>query len=243
MKKYPLILRTLTAGVLLAFNFACTESDDVPGSGEGQLGFALKLNGITQIDSRVAFQGISIQEGFVQIKKLEMELEGRNDSGEFEKEYEVSFDEIKKITLDRFNSEEDFIINIPEGEYKEIEVELDLIDHDNEPSIFLTGTYMDAEGNSVPMRFEHFGDDIDFEIEIEAEDDDSYFTIDRVNNPLAILEIFADNWFTNVTNLEWENADRTEGAIVISNDSNREIYNKVKSRIEESVDIEIELED
>ncbi len=244
MKNYPLILKTITAGVLLAIGFACTDRDDVPGTGEGQLGFALKLTGASPngANDRVANQGINIQEGFVQIRELEMELEGRNESGMFETEYEVKFDEIKKITMDRFNSDADFFVNIPAAEYKEIEVEMDLIDHDNEPSIFLRGVYVDSQGNSIPMRFEHFGDDIDFEIEIEA-DDDSFFTIDRVTNPLAILEIHADNWFNGISNLEWENAVRTDGEIVLNKNSNSGIYKKVTNRIEESTDIEIELKD
>ena len=120
-------------------------------------------------------------------------------------------------------------------------MELDLIDYKNEASIYFEGTFTDDEGNSTPFQFEYFGDDIDFEVEIEA-DDDNYFTIDRINNPLALFELNAANWLRNVTTSEMTNAERTDGRILLTRNSNREIYNKIKKNIEESSEIEVELD-
>lgn len=50
----------------------------------------------TATNARVSGQHLSFTDGFIQIKELEMGLEGRNENGEFSMGYEVEFDEIKK---------------------------------------------------------------------------------------------------------------------------------------------------
>lgn len=222
---------------------SCNQEDDVPllGQGDGKMGIALKLSSSANSDAnaRIANSNLRLTNGFIQIKELELELEGRNSNGEFEKEMEIEFDEIKKVTFDEFDRSADFFINIPEGEYKEIELELDLIDYKNEPSILIEGVYS-KDGKEIPVRFQYFGDEIDFKVKIES-DDDTYFKVDRVNNPLALFQINAMNWFSQITDAEFNNAEMTSGVIVLSKESNKGLYNKVKSKLEASADIEIEL--
>ncbi|EOZ99224.1 hypothetical protein A33Q_0602 [Indibacter alkaliphilus LW1] len=239
-------LNNLIAAFVLIAAFAlysCSNDDEIPGSGEGKLGFAFVLNNSSSSspNSRVQNSKLTIESGFIQIKELEFEVEGRNETGSFEREFEIRFNDIRKVTFDQFDESTDFFVNIEAGEYKEIELELDLIDHRNEPSIYIEGTYEFEDGSSLPVVFEHFGDDIDFEVEIEGEDDDAYFLIDSRNNPLALFEISAGNWFRGVSDSAFENAEVTDGVILISRTSNRNIYSRVKNNIEEFADIEIEL--
>ncbi|MCH7401987.1 hypothetical protein ACFOUP_15755 [Belliella kenyensis] len=242
MKKLFGLLTVLLIATFTLSTSSCSNEEEIPGIGEGKLGFALKLKdeSTPNTEARTQASRLNIIDGFIQVKELELEVEGRNENGRFEREIEIKFKEIRKISLDKFNPDADFFINIPEGEYREIEVELDLIDFRNEPSIFLSGTFTKENGNSVLLRFEHFGDDIDFEVEIEGKDG-GYFSIDRTNNPLALLEIKVNNWFSNVSNQELENATLTDGAIVISNNQNKEIYRKIINRISANSDIEIKL--
>jgi hypothetical protein len=232
----------LTALMLLT---SCNTEDEVPsvGEGEGKLGiaFVLKNNKMDTSNARVENSNMTIEEGFIQIKELELEVEGRNELGSFEKEFEIEFNDIKKISFNQFDKSIDFFINIPEGEYKEIELELDLIDYKSQPSIYFEGTFTNDEGNSSPFQFEYFGDDIDFEVEIEA-DDDNYFRVDRINNPLALFELNAANWLRGVTTTEMNNAEKTNGRILLTRNSNRDIYNKIKSNIEASSEIEVEID-
>ena len=87
--------------------------------------------------------------------EIELETEGEDEKGEeFERELELKFKEIKKIDFNEFDSGVDFFINIPSGNYEEIEFEIDLIDNRNEPSIQLDGTYTYEDGSSVPMRLQ-----------------------------------------------------------------------------------------
>lgn len=239
------ITKNILTAFVLAAAFAltsCNNSDELPGSGEGKLGFAFVLNngGAGSANGRVANTNLTIKNGFIQIKELEFEVEGRNAMGTFSREFEIEFDEIKKVTFDQFDESTDFFINIEAGEYKKIELELDLIDYRNEPSIYIEGSYAFENGSTRPVVFEHFGDDIDFEVEIEGEDD-TFFTIDAQNNPLALFEISAVNWFRGVSNADFENAKVVNGVILINKDNNSSIYNRVKNNIIEFADIEIEL--
>lgn len=228
----------------LVFAFGCQENEDaVPGTGEGKIGMAFVLGsgGDSQANAKIANNGLEILEGYIQIKELEMELEGRNSDGRFEREYEVKFDEIKKVTFNRLDESSDFFFNIPEAEYKDIEMEIDLIDNRNEASIHLQGLFENNAGQTLPVIFEYFGDDIDFEVEIESKRDDEYFKVDRTNNPLALLEINAHRWFRDVSSAELADATLEEGKIQINRNTNRNLYSKIVKRIEASSEIEIEL--
>lgn len=228
----------------LIFASGCQENEDaVPGTGEGKIGMAFVLgsDSDSQANAKVAHNGLEILEGYIQIKELEMELEGRNSDGRFEKEYDVRFDEIKKVTFNQSDESSDFFFNIPEAEYKEIEMEIDLIDNRNEPSIHLQGQYQTTAGQILPVIFEYFGDDIDFEIEIESKRDNEYFKVDRVNNPLALLEINAHRWFRDINSAELADAAVEDGKILINRNTNRTLYSKIVKRIEASSEIEIEL--
>lgn len=232
---------------VLAF-FSCSDDNDpdVIGEGDVRIGMGVKLRNNGNPGARILNEGIAIESGFLQIKKIELETEGVDENGdEFERELELKFKEIKKIDFNEFDSGVDFFINIPSGNYEEIEFEIDLIDNRNEPSIQLDGTYTYEDGSSVPMRFQVFGnddDDFDFEVELEGDDDDDLFFLDGVNNPLALFEIDAKGWFVNVSTSELEEAELTDGILLISKDTNRSIYRKVEQRIKDSTDIELKLD-
>lgn len=244
MKNYNKLLSILAFTAVTAFS-SCSSDDETPsvGQGEGKMGIALVLknNSMNTVNGRVENSNLTIEKGFIQIKELELEVEGRNENGDFEKKIEIEFDDIKKITFNEFDRSVDFFLNIPEGEYDEIGLELDLIDYRNEPSISFEGTFVNDEGASTPFKFEYFGDDIDFEVEIDA-DDDNYFRVDRINNPLALFELNAINWLRNVTSTEMNSAERTNGVILLTRNSNSSIYNKIKQNIEASSEIEVELD-
>lgn len=237
-----------TAIVLSGMLFSSCSDDanpDVIGEGEVRIGMGVKLKNDGNSGARIMNAGIDIQSGFLQIKEIELETEGVDENGnEFERELELKFKEIKKIDFNEFDAGVDFFINIPAGNYEEIEFEIDLIDNRNQPSIQLDGTYNYQDGRSVPMRFQVFGnddDDFDFEVELEGDDDDDLFFLDGVNNPLALFEIDAKGWFVNVSTSELENAELTDGILLINKDKNKAIYGKVESRIKASTDIELKM--
>lgn len=259
MRTFKNYLASLALVAAILFS-SCNPEEEIPGIGEGKMGiaFVLKTNQLSAENARTMNSNLSIESGFIQIKELELELEGKgngaeddddsdddsddDNDGDDSNEVEIKFRDIQKITFDALDKSTDFFINIPEGEYKEIEVEMDLIDYKNEPSIYFEGKITAADGTSKPFKFEFFGDDIDFKVEIEAEDDDNYFLVDRINNPLALFEINALNWFKNVSDSELAEAVSTDGVVVISKNSNKSLYEKVRNNIKASSEIEVELD-
>lgn len=227
---------------------SCTDENnpDVLGSGEVKIGMGVKLRSTAgNSGARLASSGLDINSGFLQVKKLELETSGVDEAGrEFEKEMEFKFPEIKKINFDELDSNADFFIAIPAGNYEEVEVEIDLIDHKNQPSIQLEGTYTYTDGRSVPFRFELFGDDdddIDFEVELEGEDDDDLFFLDKVNNPLALLQLDAKAWFSSISTSALDAAQLTNGVLLINRNTNRTIYRVVEDKIKASSEIELKM--
>ncbi|MDI1323300.1 MAG: hypothetical protein PSV36_11165 [Algoriphagus sp.] len=235
----------LTLGSSLLFS--CSEEDsDITsiGTGEVKIGIGVKIPTSTIPGARISTVGLNVNSGFLQIKDIELETEGVDKNGEFEREIKLKFPEIKKINFNELDASVDFFINIPAGNYEEIEFEIDVIDDKSEPSIQLDGTFQYLDGRAVPFKFQVFGnddDDFDFNVELEAEDDDALFNIEAVKNPLALLEINAKGWFSSITTSELEKAVLTDGILLITKDKNAAIYQKVEAKIKASTDIELEL--
>ncbi|WP_375583030.1 hypothetical protein [Cyclobacterium xiamenense] len=245
----------------LGFTSCTTEEDMVPGTGDGTIGMLFKLQGssTTATNARTTATGLQFTDGFIQIKELELELKGDfnaeglpaagsfddddddDDESEEEWEYEIEFNEIKKVTFDQFDSDADLFVQIPEGVYEEIEMEIDLIDYRNEPSVLINGTYTHGDSEVVSVRYEYYGDEIDFEVEIESEN--GTFRVDRINNPLILFELVPSRWFATVTESELENAEVDEtGLLLISKTSNPSIYRKITNKILADAEIEIEID-
>ncbi|RIW14529.1 hypothetical protein D0X99_13315 [Algoriphagus lacus] len=240
-------LYALSFGLLGLGLFSCSEDSDpdVIGEGDVRIGMGVKLSSSGNPGARILNAEIDVQSGFLQIKKIELETEGQDENGNlFEREFELKFKEIKKIDFNEFDAGVDFFINIPSGNYEEIEFDIDLIDNRNQPSIQLEGTYTYQDGRSVPMKFEVYGnddDDFDFEVELEGDEDDDLFFLDGVNNPLALFQIDAQGWFSGVSTSELESAELTNGILLINNDVNKSIYRKVETRIKDSSDVELKM--
>lgn len=232
------------SGLLFA---SCSEDTDPDVIGEGavQIGMGVKLKNTTSSSARLMNSGIEVKSGFLQIKEIELETEGRDENGNaFERQVSLKFSEIKKIDFNEFDGGVDFFINIPSGNYEEIEFDIDLIDNRNLPSIQLDGIYTYQDGRTVPMTFQVFGnddDDFDFQVELEARIDDDLFFLDGLNNPLALFQIDAKGWFISVTTSNLEDAVLTNGVLLINKDINGSIYRIVESRIKNSTDLELKM--
>ena len=235
----------LTLGSSLLFSCSEDESDITSiGTGEVKIGIGVKIPSTSSSGARLSSAGLDITSGFLQIKDIELETEGVDKNGKFEREVKLKFPEIKKINFNELDASVDFFINIPSGNYEEIEFEIDLIDNKSEPSIQIDGTFQYLNGKGVPFKLQVFGnddDDFDFNVELEAEDDDDLFNIEAINNPLALLEINAKGWFSGITTTELEKAVLTDGILLITKDKNPSIYQKVEAKIKASTDIELEL--
>ncbi|WP_146131368.1 hypothetical protein [Mongoliibacter ruber] len=228
----------------IALMTSCQEENDGFRPGDAPaIGIAFKLSSDqtgTNANARVLESAVVIESGYFHVEEISLETEGRTANGRFEKEFEIEYDQPKKITLDRFDENADFFIEIAEGEYEEIEFEFELENANDEPAIFLAGTFTDPDGNSIPLQFEYFDDDFEFEVEIEAAEGE-YFQVDRVNNPLFLFEMYPSNWFSGLSSAELENAEITNGVLLINSEVNEALFTKVKRKMKDDAEIEIKM--
>lgn len=185
---------------------------------------------------------IIIHEGFICIKKLDLNVGGANETSRFRKNLDIEFNEIKKVFFDASDDTEDFFINIPEGNYDRLGFGIHLADHGDQPSVFIAASYYSSSCELIPVTIELFGARPRFDLEINAENSPVLsFTSDRTINPSIIFEINASKWFDTLTIEDLENAQKVDGSILINDRHNRHLYFKLASEIHKGDEINLEL--
>ena len=114
------------------------------------------------------------------------------------------------------------VIDIPAGDYRDINLGIELLDENDDPTLVIEGTYeKEADGQTYPLRFEFNSGEV---FEAEAP------TGNVPPNTPAIAKITFDphEWFAGVSFNRLENARvNNDGVIVISETSNAEIFDIV----------------
>ena len=90
-----------------------------------------------------------------------------------------------------------------------------------------------ANGVDRPVRFE-FREG--FELEAEGED----YNFEMNTNPIGAIQFDPEAWFTLVTEEMLNNAELTNGTIIISHTSNIEIYNKIVENLDKGLNLKFE---
>ena len=124
-------------------------------------------------------------------------------------------------------------LDIPAGYYKEIDLEVKIDANDADPVIFVSANYSNSSGAVTPVRFE-FRENIEMEVEGEN------YNFELDTNPVAAIQFNPEIWFSLVTEEMLNNAEVTNGTIVISHISNIEIYNKIIEKLDEALDLEFD---
>ncbi|MBN4066177.1 hypothetical protein JYT51_02485, partial [Candidatus Amoebophilus asiaticus] len=124
--------------------------------------------------------------------------------------------------------------DIPQGTYTNIDIEIKTKTPSNESSILLTGTYLNNQGNRIPIRFEFNTPEI-FSIKAETADGGSEIVLIE-SKPATASTIFDPFfWFNTVQKNQFEGASTTDidgiSTIVINNSLNLDIFNLVNDRV------------
>lgn len=226
--------------VLVVVGFSACSSDDE--SDNEQTSLSIMFNTVTspfatqaqasEINKQAASGGSFVfNDGFIKLSEMEYEAESENDllSVEFE------IEQVIVIDFATGNPTPDIgAITIPAGTYQEVEIEVELFDDTNEPSIAINGTYTSPDGTAHPVSFV-FNSGESFEVEREG-------TIVFVENQSAIAEITFDPsaWFAGVTDDHMANAsNNSDGIIVISENQNSDIFDIVADGLDLATDLEI----
>lgn len=220
-------------GILIALGaFLAGCSDENPVT---QPKVSLKFNtsnASTTISSgRVAANSLQFTTGSIKITEIQFEAETDTDSVEVNWEQNVVIDFATGQTTPDISA-----LTFPKGKYNAVEVEIELLDENNVPSIVINGTFTDRENNTHPIRFE-FNSGETFEVEKEG-----VITFGEGANILANVTFNPGAWFFEVTSAQLEAAAKdASGVIVISSTKNTSIYNTVAEGLDLATEVEIKM--
>lgn len=231
MKFLGLVMATIfVAGVLFT---SCEEDDtnNIP-----QVG--LKFNTVTTplilkgaLKSALQVNELSFTSGFITLSEIQFEVETDNDSIEVDFDLELN----TKIDFATGETNPDIsFVEIPAGTYNEFEIEIELLDDGDSPSIVLEGTYVDAEGTSHPVRFE-FNSGETFELEKEG-----VIVFSTNESVLAQITFDPTVWFAEVSNEQLSSATKdNNGVIVISETQNTDIFEVAAEGLDLATEVEM----
>lgn len=237
MNTKQLFLKTLVVFFIVGLS-ACSSDND---SENNEPVLSIEFNTVTSpfntqaqasvTDKQATNGSFAFDDGFITLIAMEYEAESENDleSVEFELEQIVVIDFATGIPTPDIRP-----IAIPAGTYEEVEIEVELFDETDEPSVVLNGAYTSPDGNVHPVRFE-FNSGESFEVEREG-------TIVFAENQSAIAEITFDPsaWFAGVTDEHMSDASRDlDDVIVISETQNSDIFDIVADGLDLATDLEI----
>ncbi len=219
-------------GISLVIFVSC-EKDDTE-SAEGA-SFQIEFETITSDFDLKSNETGTLEFSSGQIILESVEFEASSDNDTLEAEFEIE----SYITIDFATGETNpdiSAIKIAPGNYTEIEIELELWDQSEQPSIVLNGQWTDTHGESHPVRFE-FDSGQDFSLEIEGN-----FTIDQETTMIAQITFDPGVWFSGVDQGMFSSATTNdEGVIVISSGENTDIYDIVEDMIDLVSEVEISI--
>ncbi|MFO7656995.1 MAG: hypothetical protein R6W78_08000 [Bacteroidales bacterium] len=229
MKKQTFILAIFS---LFVIGLISCEKEEIINNPTFQLKF-ITVTSETNLKSTSA-NSIQFSTGYIILENIEFQLESDTDS------LEMAFEIDAFITIDFASgvmTPDLSTIEIVSGYYTELELEFELWDQTEQPSIYLEGTWTDANGTPRPIKLiMPLGQT--FSLEIEGE-----FMVQENSAMTAYITIDPNVWFMGEAGELLPSATANEDdIIVISPDHNYNIYDIIKDAIDEFSEVEIEME-
>lgn len=227
--KYLKILLIYTFCTLLFFTFSCGRKWKKP----TVVSFQFEINKDTNTSNHLVFDG-----GYIIVE--EIKFSGERKQG---KDVDITY---------KIDSKADFatgftipLINmdIPQGTYKKIDIEIKMNKNDAEPTILLIGAYINDSLGSVPLIFE-FNSGIKFEIDPKSKNGSNEIVL--IEDIPATVTIIFDPvyWFDTVTKTILDSAEKEDingiPTILINDDNNDDIFSIILKRLDEGVEGVIE---
>lgn len=116
-------------------------------------------------------------------------------------------------------------LEVDPGEYKNVNLGIEIQDDGSDPSIVIEGTYISSEGKTIPLRFEFNSGEV-FEAEAES------VKITAGSNIVGKITFDALEWFSVISAEALDNATLTNGVMIISETSNSEIFDQIADRLD-----------
>jgi hypothetical protein len=191
------------------------------GTGNEQTGMSYQLRAVNttgSMNQRTTANGtIQWTSGYAYPTQIKFEAKQQNSKIEYKSTNNSRIDLFSPVATS-FGS-----FMLPAGTYKEIELKVKLDNVGNEPALFLTGNYMN-NGVVIPVIFR-----VDDKLELKTELND--VTIDNTSSIAAITNLDLATYTNGITDEMIRNAQLTNGTLIISENSNRNLYNIIMSNL------------
>lgn len=209
-------LRLSIAASLLLLGFSSCKKD----KGNANLQYSMKMNtsAITKSSSNNSLQFSS---GSVTIREIIFDGEHKVDGSLSETEQQIT-----TINLVTGAASPSISTIIPAGEYNSINLGIELQDNGNEPNIVAFGTWTNAAGNRIPVKFEFFSGEV---FEAEA----SSHTFESDGDPIAEISFSPSDWFSTITATMLNDADITNDTLFVNPSSNSDIFDIVADKLDD----------
>ena len=211
-----------SAGLALSlFITACDKNDRYdPNNGNDQvtLGYRIKaINTSSNAAQRSTAGTITWTSGFANPAVIKFEARQQNSKLEY------TATPTGQIDLFAFDPVTFGNFTLGPGTYKEIELKLLFRKNGSSPALQLNGQFTGTTMTAPVVLM------IEGPLEIKTEQKD--VVIDNNTSYVAITDMDLASYTDDVTESMWNNADLTNGVIIISEDSNENIYNRILANI------------
>lgn len=133
----------------------------------------------------------------------------------------------------------DLALEIPQGNYTSLEIEMDTHEGDDEPTIEVSGTYTNQSSQSIPIIFQFMSSET-FSVSGEADDGDPIIMLDKDTPATSFIVFNPIYWFDIVTINALENANLVDVqgtmTILINDETNESIYDIMADRVDEQTE-------
>ncbi|MCF6365316.1 MAG: hypothetical protein L3J35_03855 [Bacteroidales bacterium] len=215
MKKYSkLIAIILIAGVVITTITSCKK--------EAGLDVTFKMRTTTTTPVTKAVNSLEWTSGSVTI--CEIVFDGDMTDGE---SVSITHEQISTIDLITGNATPEILVTIPMGEYKSVNLGIEIFDENDTPSVITEGTYTNADGVVTPIRFEFNSGEV-FEANAASH------TFKKGDSPVAEIDFSPAFWFSTITAAQLDNATRVEGVIIVSESYNSGIFDIVADKLDDA---------
>ncbi|MCU4174224.1 hypothetical protein [Carboxylicivirga sp. N1Y90] len=234
-----LLKSVLIASVCIAIFASCSKDDTI--DNKSRVEVAIKTSTAKQLKS-TATDDLVIEKFEINIAEIEFDID--DDMEDLLPAGDTLFTDVEldgPFLIDLMSSDAATgiklaIANVPNAVYEEIEFDFDIYEEDDTKdiyghSIFATGTYSNTPFVIIS----------DEEWEIELEYPNGY-KLDGAESKLWI-DLNLDLFKQQVAAIDFTQAEITDGTIIISKDSNKEILNAFEKALENAFEVEEEGED
>ncbi|WP_405382305.1 hypothetical protein [Maribacter sp. LLG6340-A2] len=214
-KKSLTVLSILT--VILAFSMGCSDDDSL--NTDATIRLVATTTSTTTATKKMPVNDLQFTSGSITFREIIFDGENGTNSVSRTKE------QIANIDYATGTVSPEVLITIPSGTYTAVNLGIELQDENDKPTVVIEGTFTNSSEEMLPIRFEFNSGEV---FEANAASVEIPEGVDLVGK----INFDALNWFSTISATELDNANLTDGVIIISETNNASIFDKVADRLD-----------